>query len=59
MSVLLTKIMIAIIGKLGGEMLRIAIKELYKEYIEQRASLTPEERAEWDRDWTEDFRTDE
>jgi len=51
--------MIAIIGKLGGEMLRIAIKELYKEYIEQRASLTPEERAEWDRDWTEDFRTDE
>ena len=37
----------------------IAIKELYKEYKKQRASLTPEERAEWDRDWTEDFKTDE
>jgi len=51
--------MIAIIGKLGGEMLRVAIKALYEEYTRQREVLTPEERAEWDRDWTEDFKTEE
>jgi len=59
MSPLLVKILIAIIGKLGVEMILIALKELAKEYQAHRASLTPEQREEWNRDWKEDFRSSE
>jgi hypothetical protein len=58
-SVILGKILIAIVAKLGGEMLRVALKTLYNEYMRQRASLTPEQRKEWDRDWVKDFQSNE
>jgi len=53
------RVFVALIANFGGEVVRIAFKEMWKEYKRQRAALTPEERAEWDRDWTEDFKTDE
>ncbi|MFH1408971.1 MAG: hypothetical protein ABIH34_03620 [Nanoarchaeota archaeon] len=37
----------------------IAYKEWVKYYGEQYAALTPDQKAEWNRDWTEDFKTDE
>ncbi len=59
MSPIIAKILISILVKYGGGILRIAIKELFKAYMKQRAALTAEQRKEWDREWVKDVQVGE
>ena len=47
------------IWSLGWKSALIAYKEWMKYYDERYAALTPDQKAEWHRDWKEDFKTDE
>ena len=57
MSLLLGRIVAAMIWSLGWKSALIAYKEWMKYYGEQYAALTPDQKAEWDRDWIEEFKT--
>ncbi len=56
---LIVTILLAIIKALGTEITLAILKALMIEWKRQRDALTPEERAKWDRQWTDDFKVGE
>jgi hypothetical protein len=60
MSPIVIKILIQVIMKFGAGIALTIVKELAKSISEQRASLTPEQRKEWDEGkWVKDFQVGE
>jgi len=59
MSPLVTKLLIQIVMKFGAPIAWSLVKGLFTNLRHQYDSATPEQRAEWDKDWAADFKTDE